>query len=107
MKLYRIFLPKKYNSKEKIPMRLILDVAEEIENRFGAYSLNPFAYLPIIQGSWTDDSGLTYREEMFLLEVFVEDTFANKEWIQAYKVLIKQKLIQKAIFIIGMDAEIV
>jgi|SRR3989338_9947754 len=107
MKLYRIFLPKKYNTNEEIPMNLILQIAEEIEKRFGAYSMNPFAYLPIIQGSWKDNEGLNYKEQMFLLELFVEDTFENKEWIQAYKVMIKQKLKQKEIFIIGLNAEIV
>lgn len=107
MKLYRIFLPKKYNNKTKIPWKIILGIAEQIEKRFGGYSMNPFAYLPIIDGSWTEEENLNYKEQMFLLEVFVEDTFKNKAWIKAYKEIIKQDLDQKEIFIIEMNAETV
>ena len=106
MKLYKIFLPKEYNTKTKIPMDIIMEVAEEIEKRFGAYSFNPSAFLPLIQGSWTDGK-TTYREEMYLFELFVEDTFENQEWIKAHKVIVKQKLKQKEIFIIEQNAEIV
>lgn len=35
MKLYRIFLPKTYNNKKKIPMTMILKIAEEIKKLFG------------------------------------------------------------------------
>lgn len=107
MKLYRIFLPKKYNNKKKIPIGQIIHIAEEIEERFGAYSINPFAFLPAIEGSWKGDDGLQYKEEMFLLEIFMEDTFKNKEWLQAYKVMIKQRLKQKEIFILELSAEVV
>ena len=107
MKLYKIFLPKRYNGGELIPIKLIMKIAEEIEERFGAYSLNPFAFLPLIQGSWKDGIGEAYKEKMFLLELFIEDTFKNQEWIKAYKTLIKQKLDQKEIFIIEQNAEIV
>lgn len=107
MKLHRIFLPKKFNDGKLIPMKLILEIAEQIEERFGAYSINPFAYLPIIQGCWTDGVGMNYKEPMFLLELFVEDTFKNSDWIKAYRVMIEQKLDQKRIFIIEMNAEVV
>jgi len=105
MKLYRIFLPKKYNNKKKIPIRLIIQIAEEIKERFGAYSINPFAFLPAIEGSWKGGDGLNYKEEMFLLEIFMEDTYKNKEWLKAYKIMIKQKLNQKEIFILELLAE--
>lgn len=88
-------------------MTMILKIAEEIEKRFGGYSMNPFAYLPVIDGSWMDKEGLNYKEEQFLFEIFVEDTFKNKNWIRAYKEIIKQELDQKEIFIIEMNAEIV
>lgn len=88
-------------------MKLIFSIAEEIEDRFGAYSLDPFAHLPVIQGCWTDETGLNYKEQMFLLELFVEDTFDNRKWIIAYKEMIKQKLKQKEIFIMEMNAEII
>ncbi len=107
MKLYRIFIPKTYDTKTKIPMKEIQKIAEEIEDRFGAYSLEPFAHLPVIQGCWKDGESLKYEEEHFLFELFVEDTFESKKWLIAYKEMIKQKLKQKEIFILEMNAEIV
>lgn len=107
MKLYRIFLPKSYNNKKKIPMKIIQGIATQIEERFGGYSMNPFAYLPVIDGAWNEEQGANYKEQMFLLEVFAEDTFKNKAWIRAKKEIIKQDLDQKEIFIIEMNAEII
>jgi len=107
MKLYRIFLPKTFNDKKKIPEKIIQTIAEKIQERFGGYSLDPFAHLPVIQGSWQDNEGLKYEEEHFLLELFIEDTFENKKWISAYKEMIRQDLKQKEIFILQMDAEVV
>ncbi len=107
MKLYRIFIPKTYDTKIKIPMKIIQEIAEKIEERFGAYSLDPFTHLPVIQGCWKDKDGLKYEEEHFLFELFLEDTFENKKWIEAYKEMIRQELKQKEIFILEMNAEIV
>jgi len=55
MKLYRIFLPKKFNDGTLIPTKIILEIAEEIRKKFGGYSLDPFGRLPVIQGIWTSD----------------------------------------------------
>lgn len=107
MKLYRIFIPKTYDTKTKIPMKIIQKIAEQIEERFGAYSLDPFTNLPVIQGCWKDSQNLKYEEKHFLFELFVEDTFDNKKWITAYKEMIKQELKQKEIFIMELNAEIV
>ncbi len=107
MKLFRIFLPKTYNDKKKIPIKIIEKIALEIQDRFGGYSLDHFAHLPVIQGSWKDGDGLKYEEEHFLLELFVEDTFDNKKWISTYKEMIRQKLKQKEIFILEINAETV
>ena len=106
MKLYRIFIPNTYNDKTKIPMKIIQEIAEQIEERFGAYSLDPFAHLPVIQGFWKDSDRLKYEEEHFLLELFTEDTFENRKWITAYKEMIRQKLKQKEIFIMEINAEV-
>ncbi|MAH49423.1 hypothetical protein CMI37_26610 [Candidatus Pacearchaeota archaeon] len=107
MKLYRIFIPKTYDTKIPVPMEIIGGIASEIEERFGGYSLDPFTHLPVIQGSWKDGDGLKYKEEHFLLELFLEDTFENKKWIEAYKEMIRQKLKQKEIFILEINAETV
>jgi len=107
MKLYRIFIPKTFNDKKKIPIKIIQDIAEKIQERFGGYSLDPFAHLPVIQGSWQGSEGLKYEEYHFLLELFTEDTFENKKWISAYKEMIRQDLKQKEIFILEMNAEVV
>jgi len=106
MKLYRIFIPKTYNDKTKISMRVIQKIAKQIEERFGAYSLDPYSHLPVIQGFWKDGDGLKYKEEHFLLELFIEDTFDNKKWISSYKEMIRQELNQKEIFIMEINAEV-
>ncbi len=104
MKLYKVFLPKFYNDKTAIPTNFILKIAEEIRERFGAYSLNPFGRLPII-GVWTNHQK-KYTDEMNVLELFVEDTFDIKRWFQAKKELWRQELKQEELFIIVQDAEI-
>ena len=39
------------------------------------------------------------------IEIFVEDTFDNKNWLKTYKEMIRQDLKQKEIFVIEMNAE--
>ena len=56
MKLYRIFIPKRFNDGKKIPSNKILKIAEEIREKFGAYSFDPYGRLPIIQGVWTNNN---------------------------------------------------
>ena len=106
MKLYRIFLPKRHSNGEPVPLPKIRKVTENIRERFGAYSLNPFAKLPVIQGVWTDDKSRIYTEPMYVIELFIEDTFDNKRWMAAFKEMIRQELEQKELFIIAQDAEI-
>ena len=55
MKLYRLLLPKRFNNGKLIPTNKILKIAEEIREKFGAYSLDPYGRLPIIQGVWTSN----------------------------------------------------
>lgn len=107
MKLYRIFLPKKFNNGKLIPRAKILKIAEEIEEKFGAYSLDPFGRLPIIQGIWTSEKQKKYQEEMSILDLVVEDTFDNQKWFKAMKEKWRQDLEQEELFIISQNAEIV
>lgn len=107
MKLYRIFLPKNYNSGKPIESNKIGKIAQMIKDRFGAYSFNPFASPPIIQGVWTSKDGFTYEERMNLIELFVEDTIDNQKWLRAFKEMVRQELNQEEIFIIVQDAEII
>lgn len=107
MKLYRIFLPKKFNDGTPIPTKIILKIAEEIREKFGGYSLDPFGRLPVIQGIWTSDQKKQYREDMNLLDLFVEDTFDIQKWFKAKKELWRQELQQEELFIIVQNAEIV
>lgn len=41
MKLYRLFLPKRFNNGKLIPSSKMLKIAEEIREKFGAYSFDP------------------------------------------------------------------
>jgi len=108
MKLYRIFIPKYYNDETKIEIGKIRKITDQIKDRFGSYSMNPFARLPLIEGVWTSDkTGKTYTEQMFMAELFLEDTFKNKSWLKAFREIVKQELKQEEIFIIVQDAEII
>ena len=109
MKIYRIFLPRFYNDGIKIPITKISKITDQVRERFGAYTLR-HASLPIMQkeimkGVWTSGKKI-YDEQMFMIELFVEDTFKNKRWLKAFKEIICQELNQKEIFIITQDAEI-
>jgi hypothetical protein len=108
MKLYKIFIPKCYNDGRKIETKKIREVLENIRKRFGSYSLNPLATLPLIQGVWTSDStNKIYREQVFMVELFVQDTFDNQKWLKSFREIIRQELHQEEIFIIVQDAEII
>ena len=107
MKLYRIFIPKNYNNGKPIESKKIRKVTEGIQERFGGYSLNPFASLPIIQGVWTsDETNKIYSEPQYMIELFVEDTFDNQKWLKSFKEMTRQELQQEEIFVIVQDAEI-
>lgn len=106
MKLFRIFLPKKYNDGKPIESKKIREVAEEIRKRFGGYSANPFGILPVMQGIWTSNKGKAYREQVFVIELFVEDTNDNNRWIKAKQEDWRQKFEQEQLFIIVQYAEI-
>ena len=106
MKIYRIFLPKIDNGGVPIPISKISSITEEIRQKFGAYSFNPFAKLPVIGGVWTDGKSRLYNEPMQVIELFVEDTFDNQKWMMAFKEMTRQKLEQEELFIIVQNAEI-
>jgi len=107
MKLYRLFLPKRFNNGKLIPTNKILKIAEEIREKFGAYSLDPWGRLPIIQGVWTSNKQKRYEEEMNILDLFVEDTFDIQKWFKAKKEIWRQELEQEELFIIVQNAEII
>jgi len=107
MKLYRLFLPKRFNNGKLIPTNKILKIAEEIREKFGAYSFDPYGRLPIIQGIWTSTKKRKYEDEMNILDLFVEDTFDIQKWFQAKKEIWRQELEQEELFIIVQNAEII
>ncbi len=107
MNLYRIFIPKKYNDGELIPLEKTTVILNSIEERFGGYSLDPFGRLPLI-GIWNDQRNKQrYSDEIQMVELFVEDTIDIKKWITAMKEVWRQELRQNELFIIVQDAEII
>jgi len=107
MKLYRIFLPKKFNNGTSIPLEKVTKILNEVEEKFGGYSLDPFGRMPLI-GVWNDQKeNKRYADEIQVLELFVEDTIKIKKWFIAKKELWKQELEQEELFIMVQDAEII
>jgi len=107
MKLYRIYIPKKYNGGEEIPILEITKILNQVEEKFGGYSIDPFGRLPLI-GIWKDPKNhKRYEDEVQILELFVEDTLNIKKWFSAMKELWRQQLKQEEFFIIVQDAEII
>ncbi len=108
MKLYRLFIPKKYNNGKEIESEKILTITKGIEKKFGSYSINPHATLPIIQGKWLDQaSKKTYEDELFCVELFVEDTFDNCNWLKSFTEIARQELNQKELFVLCQNAELI
>ncbi len=107
MKLYRIFIPKFFNDGKEIPSNKILKIAEEIREKFGAYSFDPYGRLPIIQGVWTNEKKIKYEDEMNIMDLFVQDTFDIQKWFKAMKEKWRQDLEQEELFIIVQNAEII
>ncbi len=107
MKLYRIFIPKKYNNGTLIPVEKTTKILNEVEDKFGGYSVEPFGRMPLI-GVWNDNKDKKrYVDEIQILELFIEDTIKNKKWFIAKKELWKQELEQEELFIMVQDAEII
>jgi len=106
MKLYRLYLPKKYNDGEDIPDEKIAEIIERLRKKFGPFSVNPHAMLPIM-GVWTSSSKGQFEEPINLIEIFLEDTFQNKKWLKVFMELIRQELGQEEIFLIAQNAELI
>lgn len=106
MKLYRIYLPKKYNDSTIIPSQLIAKITEQIHEKFGGYTLDPFGRLPIMQGIWKSPQDIIYQDEINVVEIFVEDTLDIKKWFRANQELWRQELKQDKLFIIVQDADV-
>ena len=107
MKLYKIFIPKKYNDNKPIPVEKTMKILNQIEEKFGGYSLDPFGKLPIL-GIWKDpEERKRYVDEIQTVELFTEDTLNIKKWFSSQKELWRQELEQKELFIMVQDAEIV
>lgn len=107
MKLYKIFIPKKYNDRTAIPIEKTTRILNEVEEKFGGYNIDPFGRMPLI-GVWNDPKNKQrYIDEVQILELFVEDTMDIKKWFSANKELWRQLLKQEEFFIIVQDAEII
>ncbi len=107
MKLYRIFIPKKYNEGTIIPIEKTTKILNEVEERFGGYTIDPFGRMPLI-GVWNNPKDRQrYIDEVQILELFVEDTMDIKKWFNANKELWRQHLKQEEFLIIVQDAEII
>lgn len=107
MKLYRIFFPKLDKKGNEIPSAKSDKITRLIERRFGAYSLNPLAQLPLIQGAWTSKrTKRIQKEQMRVAELFLEDTFKNRQWVKAIKEMARREFEQEEIFVISQEAEI-
>jgi len=106
MKLYSIYLPKTYNSKKPIPTKKIRKITEEVREKFGEYSIDPYAKLPLIEGIWTSETKRLFRESMYMIQIFTQDTYDTQKWIKAMKEVWRQALDQKVLFIIEQHAEI-
>ena len=106
MKLYSIFLPKNYNNKKPIQTKKIRRITKEIREKFGSYSADPHAKLPIIEGTWTSETKKLFNETMTAVQVFTEDTYKTQRWFKAKKETWAQELDQEVLFIIEQHAEI-
>ncbi len=107
MKLYRLYLPTRYNDGKEIEIEKLNSITEKIERRFDGCSLYPSVKPPIIQGIWIDKKiSKRYEDSIVMTEVIVEDTIKNQKWFKSFKKTIKKELKQKEILIIVQYAEV-
>jgi len=107
LKLYRIFLPKFYNDRKPIEAPKIRKITGSLTDKFGGYTLNPLAYLPLMEGAGTSPkTNKIYTEQVFCIELFIQDTFDNQKWMQAFSEMVRQELKQEELFVIVQNAEI-
>jgi len=107
MKLYKIFIPKKYNNGSIIPLEKTTKILNQVEEKFGGYTIDPFGRMPLI-GVWNNPKDKQrYIDEVQILELFVEDTMNIKKWFNSMKELWRQDLEQEEFLIIVQDAEII
>jgi hypothetical protein len=108
LKLYRIFLPKVYNNGKPIEKEKIRKVTDDLTKKFGGYTLNPLAYLPLMEGVGTSNkTHKIYTEQVICIELFIQDTFNNQSWMKAFTEMIRQEFKQEELFVIVQNAEII
>lgn len=79
----RFFLPLKDNAGEIFPTSTLQRTYREVLAQFGAYSLIERA-----KGVWTH-AGITYIDEVNIVEVITYDSPEARKWVMSYKQVLK------------------
>lgn len=89
-------LPISYNDGNLVEGEKLVEVRQELINRFSGWS-QPRV---VIDGSWIDTDGTSYKDESIKFEVVILDTSENRLWLKAYKETLKIRFGQKDIYMI-------
>ena len=106
LKLYRLFIPIKYNNGTDIEPEKLLKISEEIRKKFGVYTAVP-TVMPTYSGIWTDENDKSYKDEIICYEILVDDTEDNTKWFKSFSEITRQELKQKSIFLLCQYAEVI
>lgn len=108
MKLYRIFIPKNYNNGRSIEDKTIRKITNQLRDKFGGYTANPKARLPILEGVWVDEKhNKSYNENVICVELFCQDTYDSCRWLRSFTEETRKTLKQESLFVIVQNAEII
>ena len=85
MKLYRIFIPKKYNGGTLIPIEKTTRILNEVEEKFGGYTLDPFWRMPLV-GIWNDPKDKQrYKDEVQIFRVICRRYYEYQKMVYCQK----------------------
>lgn len=96
----RFFLPLKDNTGKAFSVSTLKRTYQDILKKFGAYSLFEQA-----KGVWTH-GGVTYIDEVNIVEVITYDSPMIREWVKAYKQVLKRRFRQLEVFVTVQRVEV-
>lgn len=101
MFLVGLYVPRFDNERRLFPEAVFAQISAHLTERFGgvtAFSRSP------AEGSWTDDSGVTARDDIIVFEVLCDDL--DRAWWHHYKEELRAGFRQQKILIRAQHVEV-
>ncbi|MBI2630239.1 hypothetical protein HYW76_03990 [Candidatus Pacearchaeota archaeon] len=101
---YEFYLPTYYNDRTPIEPKKYRQVKNKIVERFGAISTHPAT----VQGTWIDkSSNITYFDNCCRFEICVDKDDENEKFFEELKDELKEIFMQREIYMIFTEVNMV